>query len=396
MSGNVSGVHDASSQDASERTWMAASLAVVGVVAVGNFALQSTDVSGVLVLGPLVASTRARPAGTAAVAQVALAVALLSAAISSDGWEATSLVRLVGVLVGGSLAVAAAGWRVERERKLRAVARVADVAQQAILTPVPRVIGDVRLATRYRSAASEAVVGGDFYDAIHTAKGVRVLVGDVRGKGLDAVRLAARVVGAFRLAALRNDDLDGIVGDLERCVTPALGDEDFVTALVAQFSGSGTVEIVSCGHPPPVVVDESPLALPVTSRPPLGLGGAVAVDAIPLPPTTRLLFCTDGLLEARSASGRYLDVGAVLGAAAHRCDEELLDEVLARVDEHTDGELGDDLALVLITPRSVEYEGGDDAGDNGSRRAESRSPAPYDTAVSAPRLRSSPMATATD
>lgn len=343
----------ATPEDHSEGTWIAASLAVVGIVGVGNLIFRSTELSGILVLGPIVASTRARPARTAVVGAVTVAVAVLSAAAARDEWAAASLVRLGGVVVGGSFAVAAAGWRVQRERTLKAVARVADVAQQAILTPVSGVIGDVRLATRYRSAATDAVVGGDFYDAIDTAKGVRVLVGDVRGKGLDAVRLAARVVGAFRLAALRNDDLDGIVADFERCLAPDLGDEDFVTAVVAQFSGSGVVEIIACGHPPPLVVGAPPVPLPVTSRPPLGLGGASPVETIPLEPGTRLLLYTDGLLEARSPSGRYLDVDAVVGGAAHRRDDELLDEVLARVDAHTDGKLGDDLALVVVAPKTV-------------------------------------------
>jgi sigma-B regulation protein RsbU (phosphoserine phosphatase) len=50
----------------------------------------------------------------------------------------------------------------------------------------------------YHSAAEQAAVGGDLYEVLDSPWGVRLLVGDVRGKGLDAVRLANRVLGCFR------------------------------------------------------------------------------------------------------------------------------------------------------------------------------------------------------
>jgi hypothetical protein len=44
---------------------------------------------------------------------------------------------------------------------------------------------------RYRSAAREASVGGDLYEiSCPTWHGIRVIIGDVRGKGLDAILLA--------------------------------------------------------------------------------------------------------------------------------------------------------------------------------------------------------------
>jgi hypothetical protein len=77
---------------------------------------------------------------------------------------------------------------------------VAEVAQRAILRPIPARLGAMSFATRYLSAAEEALIGGDFYDAAFTPHGLRLITGDVRGKGLPAVQLASVVLGCFREA----------------------------------------------------------------------------------------------------------------------------------------------------------------------------------------------------
>jgi len=56
-------------------------------------------------------------------------------------------------------------------------------------------------------------------------------VGDVRGKGLDAVQMAATVLGVFRTAAFTQSSLADIARDLDGVVKAYGGDEDFVTAL---------------------------------------------------------------------------------------------------------------------------------------------------------------------
>ena len=59
--------------------------------------------------------------------------------------------------------------------------------------------------------------------------GVRMIIGDVRGKGLEAVRLASIVLGSYRHVAYERADLRTIVADLDRAVARSVGDEDFVT-----------------------------------------------------------------------------------------------------------------------------------------------------------------------
>jgi serine phosphatase RsbU (regulator of sigma subunit) len=117
---------------------------------------------------------------------------------SSPETTSAQLTRLALIAAGGVLAVAASSARKRREARLADVLRVAEVAQRAVLPDVPDRIGMIRLTAHYESAAREASLGGDLYAALPTSYGVRLLIGDVRGKGLEAVRLASVILGAFR------------------------------------------------------------------------------------------------------------------------------------------------------------------------------------------------------
>ena len=85
-----------------------------------------------------------------------------------------------------------------QSERLAGVTLVADAAQRAILAPPPPRLGPVHLTARYHAAAAEAKIGGDLYEVVAGPASTRLLVGDVRGKGLKAVRTATVVLGEFR------------------------------------------------------------------------------------------------------------------------------------------------------------------------------------------------------
>jgi hypothetical protein len=68
---------------------------------------------------------------------------------------------VVAIGVATVLSGLVARVRVEREGRLRAVTRVAEVAQRALLGGVPAALGSLRLAVLYASASAEASIGGD-------------------------------------------------------------------------------------------------------------------------------------------------------------------------------------------------------------------------------------------
>ncbi len=109
----------------------------------------------------------------------------------------------------------------------------------------------------YLAAAAEARVGGDLYEVTRTQFGIRLIVGDVRGKGLDAVEIAADVLGVFREVAHEVYTLAEVARRIDASLArrPAAPLEEFVTAVLAEIDpAAGSLTIYNCGHPPPLVL----------------------------------------------------------------------------------------------------------------------------------------------
>ena len=236
----------------------------------------------------------------------------------------------------------------ELATRLAAIRRVAEAAQQAILAPVPPRVGPVRLAAAYVSAAAEARVGGDLYEVLPLDDCVRLLVGDVRGKGLQAVRTATVVLGEFRAAAVERQDVAAVARQMDLRLRPYLNDEDFVTAVVAEIRADGSCELVRCGPPPArLAVDGTVREVEALSALPLGLGADPTPATFTMQPGSRLLLCTDGLIEARDADGAFVDTAAVVEPLGRVALDQVLGQVLAALRASAGEELGDDLALLV-------------------------------------------------
>lgn len=259
-----------------------------------------------------------------------------------------------------ALAVETAHEFREQSGRLAEVTRIAEAAQHAILAAPPAQIGPVALSARYVSAAAEALIGGDMYEVLRRPGAVRLLIGDVRGKGLDAVRTTTIVLGEFRAAAADLSDLTEVAAQIDRRLRPYLGEEDFVTALLAEVTDDGAFSVANCGHPPALVavaVDGSITELVGPPSLPLGLGAAPSLCTGRLAPGDRLLLYTDGLLEARTAERDFVDLRQIVQPLTEGGLEEVLDRVLQRLLAAVGGVLPDDLALL-----AAEYRGEPAAG----------------------------------
>jgi sigma-B regulation protein RsbU (phosphoserine phosphatase) len=294
---------------------------------------------------------------TAVVAAIAIAAALAATAWDGLGIGSDWLTRF-GICTGLSVgAVFIAGAREERERRLQRMTVIAEAAQRAVLRAMPTAVGAVGFAARYVSASREALVGGDLYEVAATPYGVRVIVGDVRGKGLDAVQLAASVLGAFRQTAFTTERLADVARGLDDVVSKLSGDEDFVTAILGEFHEDGDVLLVNCGHHPPLLARrEAPGELVDTGDPalPLGLGTEPEESRHSWPVGSRLLFYTDGLVEARDDRGVFFPLDGYAEAVATAGLEDALDDLVAELLAHTKRQLNDDMALVLAERLSPE------------------------------------------
>ena len=247
------------------------------------------------------------------------------------------------------LAVLSALLRDRREARLQRMTVIAETAQRAVLRAMPNAIGSVGLAARYVSASAEALVGGDLYEVAATPFGVRVIVGDVRGKGLEAVQTAATVLGAFRAAAFTEPDPAALTRSIDETLSRMLDDEEFVTAIVGEFQGD-RVTLANCGHHPPILVGVDGGATEVdTGEPtvPLGLGSTPVLSEHAWPAGARMLFFTDGLVEARDRTGEFFPLTEYADELGEGTVEEALDALVAHLLAYAGQEMNDDMALVL-------------------------------------------------
>ena len=231
----------------------------------------------------------------------------------------------------------------ERER------RVARTFQEAALQPeLPHVPGLVFDAI-YEAGRSDALIGGDWYDAFRIPDGrVVVSVGDVSGSGLDAAVTMASVRQGIRMVSGVNPDPNVLLDAADRALR-ASDRERFVTAFVGVIDPVfGTMTWASAGHPPPLLrlADGTVLALRGT-EPPLGLRGRIheAPSSVELERGDLLVLYTDGLVEASrdiiEGERRALEAVAMLDDV-ERAAEALYDDML------TLGHPNDDVAILTV------------------------------------------------
>jgi hypothetical protein len=202
------------------------------------------------------------------------------------------------------VAILYAVWRYEQEQSRRQVRlneefRNAQELQQLLIPESLPTVRGVAITSAYRPAHE---VGGDFFQLIPLAdESALLILGDVSGKGLNAAMTVALIVGAVRSIAEMTADPAEVLAALNRRLHGRLR-HGFATCLVLRMYGDGECVLANAGHLPPYINGDEfqlPAALP------LGLLPEAEYEscAIRLGPEDRLTLYTDGVLEARNASG---------------------------------------------------------------------------------------------
>jgi serine phosphatase RsbU (regulator of sigma subunit) len=330
-------------------------LVLAAVAAIDILVGHSIGLLALLSLGPAFAAVVGGIVRMIIVSCTALGLCVILATaqdffLSRD--DQLAFLSVLGVSVAG---VIASTLRQRQERELAEVRAVAEVAQRVLLRPVPAMPGPVQIAVRYISASSRAAIGGDLYEVIASDDAIRLIIGDVQGKGLEAVKVASTVLGTFREAAPETTDLTVIADRIEATLGRELTDEQFVTAVIAQVSADGSkVELLNRGHPPPVLIDGAGPRLMDSAEGglPLGLGQFAAVpgqaSVVEVAPGDRLLFYTDGISEARSRAGEFFPLLACRAVRYALQPDEILDGLSGEVFRHVGHALDDDAAMLLM------------------------------------------------
>ncbi|RST08918.1 serine/threonine-protein phosphatase [Streptomyces sp. WAC07149] len=332
-----------------------------------------------LIAAPALAASFAGPRMTAFVGAVAVLAQSVVAVARTSLTDLNHTYQIIALVLISVIVTFFAHLRERDETRVARLRTIAHAAQSVVLRPLPHRAGPLHIASVYLAAEEEAQMGGDLYAAARTASGTRLLIGDARGKGLDAISEASLVLGAFRVTARREEELPELVGHLEEGVDsaeepqsaadpgpgrgpgpgpgePADGaDEAFVTALVLDIPDrEPVVRLVNCGHPPPLLLRQGRV-IPLDTaeaRPPLGLADVLTADArvatFPFDVGDVLLLYTDGVVEARDDSRAFYPLAERLTAWARDDPPTLLDRLRADLRSYAGGHLGDDAALVAV------------------------------------------------
>jgi serine phosphatase RsbU (regulator of sigma subunit) len=309
-------------------------------------------------LGPAFASVAGSARRALVVGATALVLCMLSAIYDGMEGSARQIAAMLAIVGATGAAVLAGMVRRRVEHELSDVRLIAQTAQRVLLRPVPTIAGPMRIAVSYTSAVSAARIGGDLYEVAPAPHTTRVIIGDVQGKGLEAVETAALVVGAFREAAPEEAKLAEVGERLERALNRRLENEEFVTAVLVEVDDDHCVTLLNYGHPAPLVLCADGViafAEPPQTAPPLGLASlgpdGPSPYSISLHPGDQLLLYTDGVTEARDPGGVFYPLAERVGLLRHPDPEKTLEALRQDLEAHVSGPLTDDAAMLLLRYR---------------------------------------------
>lgn len=241
--------------------WLLAGLSLVAGIVLNLVAPWPYLGLPLLAAAPLVAGAMLSFRAATSVACVTCAVT-----VGMDiyhGREAVALyVDLAVVGVIGALALAVNRLIARQGQNLAMARNVAEAVQRAVLPDPPTGVGPLAVAAGYTAAQAEARIGGDLFAVQDTPYGVRMIIGDVRGKGVQAVAAVSVAIGAFRKEAEYTPTLDELAQRLDDALASEadqtaeeMPGEDFTTALLAEVSPDGEVlTLLNRGHPAPYLV----------------------------------------------------------------------------------------------------------------------------------------------
>ncbi len=235
------------------------------------------------------------------------------------------------------------------------------------LLPSP-VLDDARLSVlaRYRAGGKRRLLGGDFYDVVHTPDDwVHVLIGDVCGHGPSEAALGVCLRVAWRALVLAGQPSADILSAVQ-LVLQHEQQEEAMFATVCTLSvapGRHTGFLRLAGHPAPLLVTPaqvSELSAPACPPPGLNKSGNWPGCAVELGDRWSLLLYTDGLIEGRIGGGPYR-LGAdglmgLIGGALGRppfdpglvTEGALLNGLIDEVRDLNSGDLNDDIAILAL------------------------------------------------
>jgi sigma-B regulation protein RsbU (phosphoserine phosphatase) len=179
----------------------------------------------------------------------------------------------------------------------------AEIQQRLMTVTVP----DVPFAKVNAVSYACKDIGGDFFDLVYTDGGLSLIVADVSGKGVSAAVVASILQGMLYSQLARDSSLPEMIAAVNRFLCDKVGGQKYATLVIARLLGNGEMELMNCGHVPPLLISGDSITKLEEGNLPVGLvpGAEFQATRLQLKPGDRLLLVTDGVTEAEDAEGEF-------------------------------------------------------------------------------------------
>jgi hypothetical protein len=201
-------------------------------------------------------------------------------------------------------------------------------------------------------------VAGDAFDYSVDSRRVQLAIFDAMGHGLEAARMANLAVSAYRHGRRQGHGLTALYCGIDDAIHGQFGPDRFVTGQLGELDCStGAFTWVNAGHPGPMLVRGSRVIgeMMLGASVPMGLAmdPEPVVRSATLEPEDRLVFYTDGVVEARSPTGETFGEERLAGAVMSSYSEnhaasEAARRLMNAVVQHRGVTLSDDATVMIL------------------------------------------------
>jgi hypothetical protein len=200
-------------------------------------------------------------------------------------------------------------------------------------------------------------IAGDAFDYAVGDGDLQFAIIDGMGHGIASTLLTQLAVGAYRHARRGGVPIAGIHTAIDEALVSYYDDDSFATGIVGKLTtATGRLEWSCAGHPPPLLLRGRKVIGELTNEPmlPFGLGGGTpALSTKDLEPGDAILLYTDGVTEARTATGELFGLDRLTDllereAASELPPEEILRRLVRALLDYEPGGLRDDATLLLV------------------------------------------------
>lgn len=227
--------------------------------------------------------------------------------------------------------------------------------QSTLLRCPPPLVDGVEV---YGASIPFQMLGGDYYDFLITPAGhLRIVIGDVMGKGIAAALLMVMTRTAVRMASASPGSPGEMLTTVNRYLYHDLQSlKSFVTLFCADYyPGTGLLTFANAGHHFPLLFSENQEPRELQAR---GVMiGAMrnriyAQQSVLLGKGDLVLFFTDGMFEVKNRQGQQLGVRGLRSIVDQYKREplvKLVEKTLREVSGYGQGSrLGDDMTLAVL------------------------------------------------